>query len=486
MPLFLDLDWLFDGLDFSALLSGLLPVVEASLTGPASPRSLFDDLPAVPTLPPAPAPVLPDNIDWGSFLPVDLATQFDGIVATVNATVNSLVMEYTDLFADLSQWVGNLAELNFANALATVNSLVMEYTDLFADLSQLIGNLPELNFANALTIDVGNTLSDRAYNQLVVFGDSLSDTGNLSQALGGLFPPPPFFDGRLSNGPLWLEYLAPAIGITQVTNLAFAGATSGRSNVASLVAGQDLGKLPGVLDEIDLFANQLKANGLTQANPHALYVVWGGANDFLTLPQAIPDAIQSVWDSVNNVAQAVTNLAGLGAQTIVVPNLPNLGVTPLAAARNLSTNATLFSTLFNTLLQGTLGDLERDLKVDIVQVDVFSLVQSIVARPSAFGLSNLTTPLFQAAVASPTPIDPAKFAFADDFHPTTAVHQLIGEAFQRVLAKPVPGTVLPTSAGLVQGLLTSSGLGSGLGSGWESAIQPLLGTLTSSPWQTAN
>jgi phospholipase/lecithinase/hemolysin len=472
MPLFLDLDWLFDGLDFSRLLPGLLQVVEASLPG-AAPRSLFDDLPVV--TPPAPAapPVLPNNIDWGGFLSVDLATPFNAIIETVN----SLVTEYTDRFSGLSQWIGTLPELNFANSLAavnsSVNSLVMEYTDRFSDLSQLIGNVPELNFANSLTIDVGNTLSDRAYNQLVVFGDSLSDTGNLSKALGGLFPPPPFFNGRLSNGPLWLEYLAPAIGITQVTNLAFAGATTGRSNVGSLIAGQDLGKLPGVLDEIDLFANQLQANGLTQANPNALYVVWGGANDFLTLPQSIPDAIQSVLDSVNNVAKAVTNLAGLGAQTIVVPNLPNLGITPFAAARNLSTNATLFSTLFNTLLQGTLGDLERDLKVDIVQVDVFSLVQSIVLRPGEFGLSNLTTPLFQAALASPTPIDPAKFAFADDFHPTTAVHQLIGEAFQRVLSKPVPGTVLPTSVGLVQGLLTSNGLGS--------TIESLLGGLIADP-----
>jgi hypothetical protein len=153
MPLFLNLDWLFDGLAFSRVLSGVLPIVGASLAEPATARSLFDNLPVVTTSPPPSAPVLPNNIDWGNFLTGDLGTQFNAIVATVNSTVNSLVTEYTDIFADLSQW---------------------------------IGTLPELNFANFLTIDVGNIFNDPAYNQLLVFGNSLSDTGSLSQLLGGL------------------------------------------------------------------------------------------------------------------------------------------------------------------------------------------------------------------------------------------------------------------------------------------------------------
>jgi hypothetical protein len=154
MPLFLNLDWLFDGLALSRLLSGVLPVVEASLAGPASARSLFDNLPVVTTSSPPSPPVLPNfSIDWGSFLTVDLAAQFNAIAATVNATVNSLVMEYTNVFSDLSQF---------------------------------IGKLPELNFANSLTRDIGNIFSDQAVNQLLMFGDSLSGTGNLAKALGDL------------------------------------------------------------------------------------------------------------------------------------------------------------------------------------------------------------------------------------------------------------------------------------------------------------
>jgi hypothetical protein len=106
----------------------------------------------VTTSPPPSAPVLPNfAIDWGSFLTADLTAQFNAIAATVNSTVNSFVTAYTDLFSNLSQ---------------------------------LVGTLPELNFANFLTIDVGNIFSDPTYNQLLVFGNSLLDTGKSLQGVG--------------------------------------------------------------------------------------------------------------------------------------------------------------------------------------------------------------------------------------------------------------------------------------------------------------
>jgi phospholipase/lecithinase/hemolysin len=339
-------------------------------------------------------------------------------------------------------------------------------------------DLSALNFFNPLTIGAGNTLNDRSFNQIVVFGDSLSDTGNAFKATGGKFPPAPFFNGRFSNGPLWIEYLAPQLGISQVTNFAVAGATSGRSNVGSSnVGGQ---QLPGVLDEIDLFANQLAqsrppgSNTPATANPRALYIVWGGANDFLTLPQDPAAAIQSVRNSINNVVQAITTLANLGAKTIVVPNLPNLGLTPFAVTRNLTTSATLFSTLFNTVLEGTLGNLEANLGIDLVRVDVFSLSQSIAQRPSEFGFTNITTPLFQAT----QPVNPDAFTFADDFHPTTAVHRLISDAVKRSLSTPTPGKVLATSGKLLTDLVNSSGLRMSIGS--------LINDLTQNPFAANN
>ena len=68
--------------------------------------------------------------------------------------------------------------------------------------------------------------------QIVAFGDSLIDTGNLFAATGQ--PPAPYFDGRFSNGPVWVEYLAGRLGIapptpslTGGTDYAWAGAETG-------------------------------------------------------------------------------------------------------------------------------------------------------------------------------------------------------------------------------------------------------------------
>jgi phospholipase/lecithinase/hemolysin len=405
-----------------------------SLEGSIDLSGLVDML--VPSLPEPIESLFGDRLDAAELLPPGLASiDLSGLLS---ANLPALIEFFTPVYG----------------------AVLTQYPEVFIDLAQIVQNLPALDFSNSLTIDLGNTLGDRSFNQLVIFGDSLSDTGNLSSALGGLFPPPPFFNGRLSNGPLWLEYLAPELGISNIANFAFAGSTSGRTNIASLTAGQDLGPLPGVLDQIDLFAGQLAANGIPSANPNALYVVWGGANDFLALPPQPLDAIQSVFASVDNVAQSVITLAGLGAKTIVVPNIPNLAITPVVAGRDLIPQAAIFSSLFNTLLQGTLGGLESELGIDIVQVDVFSLSSAIARRPTEFGFTNATTPLFQALASQP---NPDTFVFADDFHPTTAAHRLISDAVKRSLSTPTPGEVLPTSGAIVRELVNSSGFSTAVG-----------------------
>ena len=47
-----------------------------------------------------------------------------------------------------------------------------------------------------------------SFSGMVVFGDSLSDSGNLFTFTGEAVPAsPPYFEGRFSNGPVWVEDL---------------------------------------------------------------------------------------------------------------------------------------------------------------------------------------------------------------------------------------------------------------------------------------
>ncbi len=314
-----------------------------------------------------------------------------------------------------------------------------------------------------LAIDPENTIPNRNYNQIVIFGDSLSDTGNLFAALQGFFPAAPYFQGRFSNGPIWVDQLAPQLGLkpNQVLNFAIGGATTGQANIIPLtLPGIPLPPLPGLLTEVDQYHTLL---GSKPANPNALSIIFAGGNDFLTLPPTLLQGVMAgnvqsfiglfgaVVQSVQNVATAVTELAHLGATTIAIANLPNLGRTPLLVQQGLSAVASAFSIGFNVVLEKTLIQLERSLKVDIAQVDLFSLGEAIAQRPQEFGFTNLKDPLKDQI----NPVNPEGFFYWDDFHPTTQVDSLIADSFKRSLSKPTTSHVLETSFNAVSSLINS-------------------------------
>src|SRR5579872_801559 len=64
--------------------------------------------------------------------------------------------------------------------------------------------------------------SAQAYTALVAFGDSYTDTGRLPSS------PPNYWDGRFSNGPLWIEYLSQTLGFAYdpANNFAVSGTES--------------------------------------------------------------------------------------------------------------------------------------------------------------------------------------------------------------------------------------------------------------------
>lgn len=155
-----------------------------------------------------------------------------------------------------------------------------------------------------------------SFDQLYVFGDSLSDTGNIYNATSQTYPPsPPYYDGRFSNGPIWVDYLGDQLGLTptlfttiastpptQGINFAFGGASSGSGNV--IVPNPNL---PGVLQQVEDFAGILQANHQT-ADPNALYTLWGGANDLLFSNAGNSATV------ISNISQALNILAGVGAK----------------------------------------------------------------------------------------------------------------------------------------------------------------------------
>jgi phospholipase/lecithinase/hemolysin len=266
------------------------------------------------------------------------------------------------------------------------------------------------------------------FSQIVVFGDSLSDIGNLFRFTRGALPNFPNFNGRASNGLLTVEILASLLGIEARpdNNYAVGGALSGRNNVVD-----DLGlglELPGLLDQIYTFAPLVDGTG---ADPNGLYVVWAGVNDFLSLEPSAPLPPKLLDTTIQNLTIAINTLHNLGAQYIVVPNLPNLSRVPYTSITGLDEILPpQLSQNFNSALELAL----TSLPFDTISIDLFSLLEQIATNPSKFGFTNITDPFL--SIDDDEASNPEQYLFWDDIHPTTRAHQIIAESFRSQILDP--------------------------------------------------
>ena len=290
-----------------------------------------------------------------------------------------------------------------------------------------------------------------AYSKLFVFGDSLSDTGNVT-AITGTVPLPPYAPGRFSNGPVWVERLATDLGLsanaalTGGTNWAFGGAPTGPPYTQSVpyitqqVTGGfcPSGCIPGYLQT---------TGGV--ADPNALYVVWGGGNDVRQ---------GSITGSVSNISSAITTLATAGAQNFLVPNLPNIGLTPEAQAGGPAqvAGATFLSVTFNAQLIAATAGLRTTLGVSIIDVNVFAFLNNTIANAGSLGITNTTGRCYSGATgvggAGTVCANPDEYVFWDGIHPTARAHALLGDFAASVVPVPAAAWLFVSAFAALGGL----------------------------------
>jgi phospholipase/lecithinase/hemolysin len=297
-----------------------------------------------------------------------------------------------------------------------------------------------------LTLEV---LEDRTvpsgipFQELIVFGDSLSDTGNVFAATGGLIPPafssgaepmPLYAEGRFSNGPLWVEGVAEAFSLPSpqpgVHNFAYGGARTGE--------GFSSQGIPNIGSQISAF--------LSQPDPglgDELVLLWGGGNNFFDLLEienpGPADVVQLINKTVTDIGNHITDLANAGAKYFVVPNIVPISATPALSTSPPEVLALIEGTVdaLNGALAVQLASLQASLSpqgVEIIPFDTNALFQEILDDPAQFGFSNVTLPVCPACefglspeVDGPLLGNPDEFLFWDLIHPTTAGHQVLAE-----------------------------------------------------------
>lgn len=314
-----------------------------------------------------------------------------------------------------------------------------------------------ISFANADPND---------YSRVVAFGDSLSDNGNLKAAIGQ--PPAPYFDGRFSNGPTWIEIISnpakssnpdssmnrawgPLFSLNPVSNAENLNAAVGGAQTTGLVP-------PSVQTQIGAF---VFTGGRFGSND--LVSVQGGANDFFNFftPGSQPTATQ-ITDFATLTAKAeadnVKTVLGKGAKTVIVSNLPDVGATPKfngsqGASALETAGANLASSTYNaTLDQETRKLAAANPNANLVQMDWAALLRVAVANPSAFGLTNVRDKCLNFSKddkvnnTSVTPAcaaaGPNTYLFWDDVHPTAVGHQVLARYATLLLSTEATGKVV--------------------------------------------
>ena len=356
-------------------------------------------------------------------------------------------------------------------------AMTSRWKTAFAGL--LLGSTALINSAQALNTPLAEPAGKAQFTNLVIIGDSLSDTGNIGKYVGGngvlaTFPggpgyktgflQSPYYGYRFSNGPIYADTLGTLLHASGTTNdLAVGGAYSGTYTVGSplqvagiAVTGTNLSAtLSGVLPSL---AGQTASLSGISYGSRDLAVVYGGANDaFATLSalslqplltgQQQTAAVTVVAGTVaSNIAAEVTQLYAQGVRNFVVPNIPALGLTPAfngTLGQNNAAAASGVSGGINQAVAAAMAQLSRALGVNITVVDTSALITDMATNPAKYGLTDVTHECLTTGSAGNSPTGgptvcgtPNSYLFWDTVHPTTYTQQIFSQYVASILQGP--------------------------------------------------
>ena len=288
-------------------------------------------------------------------------------------------------------------------------------------------------------------------DRVVTFGASLSDSGNsfiwLSQhpecgtslnvppydTIEDLVPSGPYARGghHFSNGATWVEQFARHLALAGTARPAFQNTATKASNYA-------VGGARAIVDYPCRFNLPAQVEAYLTDFPHTspltLVAIEIGGNDVRDgLVAALvygQDPTPYITNAIASVAENISRLYLHGERRFLLLNVPDVGKTP--AVRMLGPAVAGFagflSQQYNMALAGAVQDLTALLPgVDVKVLDVYTILNNVVASPDAYGFVNVTDACITPGVAPFTCATPDTYAFWDGIHPTQALHAIVAE-----------------------------------------------------------
>ena len=284
------------------------------------------------------------------------------------------------------------------------------------------------------------------YTSLLVFGDSLSDDGNLYASIG--VPPAPYFEGRTSNGPVWADHLAADFAAKGLHSGNYAYAYGQAvTNVDTRFVDFQVPDLPAQIEAFKASGT----SGLLGDRPVA--TLWLGSNDLFT---AMPAGPASVFGAMTSAALAIGGgieaLADGGIHDFVVLNMVPIDRTPRFTTLGTPQEAALAKfgvEVFNDTLKAVLAGFGGDTRVK--KIDMHAVMGNLLDNPADFGVSDVSTPCYLPVPGAVpcTPEEADERVFWDPVHPTGEMHAAIADVARGEIAPiPLPAPLALLLAGL--------------------------------------
>ena len=274
----------------------------------------------------------------------------------------------------------------------------------------------------------GITALPRDFSNIYFFGDGLTDQGEYHPK---------------RRRPCFREP-APQVNVTQ-------GAHAGKtwaSSFADLLHFQALPASEGgsnwatvgakAIDVLTQTRMYLASVG-EQPDPNALYIIWGGGEDFFQkIIEQKMSAAQVIIDGVEEINESVQLLARHGARHILVIGLYDISLIPFIQMLSSDEQDAVktFCTKWNQLLFHALPYLQNHFsRLKLYTWDPMPLMQSVHHNPALFGFPENVTGFLKQVVKNDMvwwcglnqASSPDDYLFFNPINPSTAFHHLIAK-----------------------------------------------------------
>ncbi|PVU93606.1 hypothetical protein BB559_003233 [Furculomyces boomerangus] len=300
----------------------------------------------------------------------------------------------------------------------------------------------------AASLLIAPVLSVQPY--LFAFGDSLSDNGNTAIQDNNI----PYWNNRMSNGPVWNEYAA-YFNRLKLVNYAHEGSVTDNDLIAS-ATGIKVG-VPSLKDQISRFSATFKNITTPEILAKSIASITIGSNDLKAIAtlgsSKIVRGVSAADAAIKSMIRSIDTLHSLGFRNIIFSNFPQPGDVPAVSINSKleSLIASISTRLSNICLSEKVNILNAGYKDKFKKFTIIDLHKTVAVfkNSGVMDVTNIRNTTVGCFIENKDKNlvskcnNPEGYYFFDSAHPTAIVHAVVGAIVSEALISSKGYSVSP-------------------------------------------